>query len=114
MENCIFCKIINKDIPSKKIYEDEFVYAFNDINPVAPTHVIVVPKNHIDSINDVNSNNSMVISKIFDSIPKIAKDLKILNDGYRIISNVGKNGGQTINHIHFHIIGGIPLGDKII
>lgn len=114
MKDCIFCKIINKDIPSKKIYEDEFVYAFNDINPVAPTHVIVVPKNHIDSINDVNSNNSMVISKIFDSIPKIAKDLKILNDGYRIISNVGKNGGQTINHIHFHIIGGIPLGDKII
>lgn len=114
MENCIFCKIINGEIPSAKVYEDEFVYAFNDIKPVAPIHVIVVPKEHIESVNDICSANSMCISKVFETIPKIAEKLNIAKDGYRVVANVGENGGQTVRHVHFHIIGGIKLGEKII
>jgi histidine triad (HIT) family protein len=114
MENCIFCKIINGEIPSAKVYEDEFVYAFNDIKPVAPIHVIIVPKEHIESVNDICLENSMYISKVFETIPKIAEKLNIAKDGYRVVANVGENGGQTVKHLHFHIIGGIKLGEKII
>ncbi|GAA0078761.1 histidine triad nucleotide-binding protein [Clostridium sp. CTA-5] len=109
MGDCIFCKIINGDIPSKKIYEDEFVYAFYDINPEAPTHFLVIPKQHIESVNMLNENNINVISHIFKTIKKLAKELGISEKGYRIVNNCGEDGGQTVNHMHFHVLGGRNL-----
>ena len=114
MSDCLFCKIINGVVPSKKVYENEFVYAFNDINPVAPVHVIVVPKTHIESVNEINEENSESVEHIFEAIPEIAKELGIKEDGYRVITNIGENGGQTVKHLHFHIIGGTKLGDKLL
>lgn len=112
--DCLFCKIINGEIGSKKVYEDENVYAFCDINPVAPVHVIVVPKKHIASANEITDENKMDVANVFTAIPKIAEILNIKEDGYRVITNIGENGGQTIKHIHFHIIGGTRLGEKLI
>ena len=112
--DCLFCKIIAGEIPSKKVYEDEDVYAFYDINPVAPVHVIVVPKVHIDSVNAIDEENSDAIKHIFEAIPKIAEVLSVKEDGYRVITNIGENGGQTIKHLHFHIIGGTKLGEKLV
>ena len=110
--NCIFCSIINGDIPSKKVFEDENVYAFLDINPQAPVHALVVPKAHITSADDITANNSSVIAKIFEAIPKIATELGLKN-GYRIISNVGEDGCQSVKHIHFHILGGKKLSENM-
>ncbi len=112
--DCLFCKIAAKEIPSEKVYEDEFVYAFKDINPVAPVHIIVIPKTHIQSANEINEENSKNIQKVFEVIPQIAKIAIVDEPGYRVITNVGEDGGQTIKHIHFHIIGGKKLGDKLI
>ncbi len=109
---CIFCEIIAGNIPSTKVYEDDKILAFKDINPVAPVHIIVVPKVHIESANDVNSQNSDVISAIFEKIPEIAKSQGI--DSYRIINNCGDDAGQTVKHLHFHIIGGLEMGEKIL
>ncbi len=112
--DCIFCKILNGEIPSKKVHEDEFVYAFHDINPMAPVHVIVIPKEHIESANVVDETNSEHIKKVFEAIPHIAKELGVAEDGYRVITNIGENGGQTVKHIHFHILGGTKLSEKIV
>lgn len=109
MEECIFCKIIKKEIPSKKIYEDEFVYAFYDINPEAPVHFLIVPKEHINSVNDLNEKNINIISHIFKIINKLVLELGISESGYRIVNNCGVDGGQTVNHIHFHVLGGRNL-----
>lgn len=109
---CIFCEIIAGNIPSTKVYEDDKILAFKDINPVAPVHIIVVPKVHIESTNDVNSQNSDFISAIFEKIPEIAKSQGI--DSYRIINNCGDDAGQTVKHLHFHIIGGLEMGEKIL
>lgn len=111
--DCIFCKIVNGDIPSNKVYEDDTVLAFHDIAPQMPVHVIVIPKIHIDSALSVNAENSAVIGHIFEVIPKIAKDLGLEN-GFRIINNCGKDGGQTVGHIHFHILGGRTLGEGLV
>ena len=111
--DCIFCKIVKGDIPSNKVYEDETVLAFHDIAPQMPVHVIVIPKTHIASAAEVNVDNSAVIGHIFEVIPKIAKDLG-LDNGFRIINNCGKDGGQTVNHIHFHILGGKTLGEGLV
>ena len=111
--DCIFCKILNGEIPSKKVYEDEFVYAFHDINPMAPVHVIVIPKEHIESSNMVDETNSINVAKVFEAIPRVAKELG-LEDGYRVITNIGENGGQTVKHIHFHILGGTKLAGKLV
>ena len=111
MENCLFCKIIAGDIPSTKVYEDEYVYAFRDINPQAPVHVLVVPKEHIAGADEINSENSGLIAKIFEVIPKIAA-AEGLKNGYRIINCCGEDGGQTVFHIHFHILGGKKLSDS--
>ena len=108
--DCIFCKILNGEIPSKKVYEDEFVYAFHDINPMAPVHVIVIPKEHIESANALNSENSQYVAKIFEVIPKIAEELGFAKDGYRIVNKCGQNGGQTVMHLHFHLTGGRQFG----
>ena len=107
--DCLFCKIIAGDIPSSKVYEDEYVYAFNDIAPQTPTHILVVPKTHICCADAVNADNSIYVAKIFEAIPEIAKAAGLTN-GYRVVSNIGADAGQTVRHIHFHIIGGATLG----
>ena len=112
-ENCLFCRIIKGDIPSAKVYEDDYVFAFRDINPQAPVHVLVVPKAHIASMAEVNAENSVYVAKCFEAIAKIA-DSEGLGDGYRVISNCGENGGQSVMHLHFHLIGGVRLSEKIL
>lgn len=112
--DCLFCKIIAGEIPSKKVYENDYVYAFHDINPAAPIHVIVIPKIHIESVNAVDNTNSEYVKHIFESIPKITEILNIKEDGYRVITNIGENGGQTVKHLHFHIIGGTKLKEKLV
>lgn len=109
MEDCIFCKIINGEIPSKKVYEDDRVYAFFDINPEAPTHFLVIPKEHIESANALNDDNIDIVSHIFKVINKLVVELKICDSGYRIVNNCGKDGGQTVEHLHFHVLGGRSL-----
>ena len=106
MENCLFCKIIKGEIPSTKVYEDEMVYAFNDIAPQAPHHIVIIPKVHIASANEINEENSKYIAHIFEVIPKFAKELGFDENGYRVINNCGKDGGQTVHHIHFHLTAG--------
>ena len=106
--DCIFCKIIAGDIPSTKVYEDELVYAFRDINPQAPTHILVIPKAHIAGVCDITAENSSVVAHIFEIIPQIAK-AEGLTGGYRVVSNCGKDAGQTVFHLHFHILGGKEL-----
>ena len=108
MSNCLFCKIIAGEIPSTKVYEDELVYAFRDINPQAPTHILVIPKVHLDSVNAVTAENSAVAGHIFTVIPQIAAAEGLVN-GYRVVSNCGPDAGQTVNHLHFHILGGHEL-----
>lgn len=109
---CLFCEIINGNILSNKVYEDEMIYAFKDINPVAPVHVLVVPKVHIDSVNELTPETSKYVAHIFEKIPEIAKSQGI--DSYRIINNCGKDAGQSVMHLHFHLIGGVELGEKIL
>lgn len=106
MENCIFCKIINGELPSTKIYEDDKILAFKDIEPEAPIHVIVVPKSHICGVNMIDESNSEIISYIFSKLKEITNILGVHDTGYRIICNSGKDGGQTVPHLHFHILGG--------
>ena len=108
MSDCLFCKIIAGAIPSNKVYEDETVYAFRDIAPQAPTHILVVPKAHMDSCNAVTAENSSVVAHIFEVIPMIAK-AEGLENGYRVVSNCGADAGQTVKHLHFHILGGKQL-----
>lgn len=113
MENCLFCKIIAGEIPSAKVYEDEYVYAFRDINPQAPVHILVVPKEHIACAADVNEKNAGYAAKCFEAIAKIAK-AEGLENGFRIVNNCGEDGGQTVMHLHFHILGGMKFTDKIV
>ena len=109
MENCLFCKIIAGEIPSKKVYEDENVYAFHDINPNAPVHVLVIPKVHIASIQELTEENLSAVSAVLKVIPQIAKELGLAENGYRVITNCGEDGGQSVKHLHFHILGGKKL-----
>ena len=108
MQDCIFCKIASGEIPSTKVYEDDLCVAFNDLNPMAKVHVLIIPKEHIGCVNCVNDSNSAVIAHIFETIPKIAKDLG-LSDGYRVVTNCGAHAGQSVFHLHFHILGGEQL-----
>lgn len=109
MENCIFCKIVKGEIPSNKVYEDEKVLAFKDINPEAPVHVLIIPKNHIGSVNELTEESCDIISYIFIIAKNIAQKLGIADSGYRIVTNCGEDGGQTVGHIHFHLLGGRTL-----
>ena len=111
MEDCIFCKIVKGEIPSTKVYEDENVYAFKDINPAAPIHVLVIPKEHTTNILDTKSET---IAKIFEAINKIAKKEGFAKEGFRVINNSGENAGQTVMHMNFHIIEGKKLGEGIV
>ena len=106
--DCIFCKIVAGQIPSTKVYEDETVFAFRDINPQAPTHILVIPKAHIGSVAEINADNSAVVAHIFAVIPQIAA-AEGLTNGYRVVSNCGADAGQTVHHLHFHILGGQQL-----
>ena len=103
MDDCLFCKIIKGEIPSKKVYEDEYVYAFLDIAPQAPFHAVFVPKIHIGSPAEINAENSEYVAKIFEAISKTAENEK-LEKGFRVVANCGEDGGQTVGHLHFHLL----------
>ncbi len=103
--DCLFCKIINGDIPSKKVYEDDLVYVFEDIAPTAPIHYLLIPKEHIASAAEITSENSKIVAHIFEVIAKLAKDLN-LKDGFRVVNNCGESAGQTVFHMHFHLLAG--------
>ena len=110
--DCIFCKIVAGEIPSKKLYEDELCFAFYDINPQAPVHVLVIPKAHIASADEISSENSALVAHIFEMIPKLAATAGITN-GYRVITNCGEDACQSVKHLHFHILGGKPLSEQM-
>ena len=104
MEDCLFCKIAAGQIPSDKVYEDDTVYAFRDINPQAPTHVLVIPKEHIRSVSQISAENSAVVAHIFEIIAKLAKEQGM--ESYRVVSNIGDQAGQSVHHLHFHVLSG--------
>lgn len=107
MADCLFCKIAGGEIPSKFVYEDESVVAFRDINPQAPTHILIVPKKHIQSVADFQADDKDLAAHILiDVIPKLAKDFGVAENGFRVVVNTGEEGGQTVNHLHFHLMGG--------
>ena len=109
---CLFCRIIEGEIPSKKVYEDEYVYAFHDIAPMAPVHVLLIPKLHLDSVDAVTAENSVYVAKIFEAIPAVAKACGLEN-GYRVITNCGEDGCQSVHHLHFHLLGGKKLPETL-
>ncbi|NLY44078.1 MAG: histidine triad nucleotide-binding protein [Clostridiaceae bacterium] len=109
MADCIFCKIAAKEIPSSIVYEDDNIIAFKDINPAAPVHVLVIPKQHISSVLDLDEENVALVGDILLKCKKIAQDLGIAEKGFRIVNNCGREGGQTVGHIHFHVLGGRML-----
>ena len=113
-EDCIFCKIIKGEIPSSKVYEDEEILAFNDINPAAPIHILLIPKKHIKSLAELKDGDEKVIGKIYQVINKIAEKQGFKEKGYRVITNCGKDGGQEVEHLHFHLLAGKQLGEKIV
>ena len=114
MEDCVFCKIIKGEIPSNKVYEDEEILAFKDINPAAPIHILVIPKKHIASLVDMKEGDEILISKIYTVINKIAQDIGIDKKCFRVIVNCGEDGGQEVAHLHFHLLAGKKLGEKIV
>ena len=114
MEDCIFCKIIKGEIPSDKVYEDEDVLAFKDINPATPIHILVIPKKHIESLLKLQEEDYELVKKIHKVINKIAKDLNIEQEGFRVIVNCGKDAGQEVMHLHYHLLAGKKLGGKIV
>lgn len=114
MDDCVFCKIIKGEIPSNKVYEDEEILAFYDINPATPIHILVIPKKHISSLIDLTPDDGKIIAKIYETINKIAIDMKFAKDGFRVIVNCGKDAGQEVQHLHFHILAGKKLGTKIV
>ena len=114
MEDCIFCKMIKGEIPVNKVYEDDEILAFYDINPAAPIHILVIPKKHISMLTDLKEEDERLIGKIYTTINKIAEKEGFKEAGYRVIANCGKDSGQEVMHIHFHILGGKVLGDKIV
>ena len=113
MNDCLFCKIINKEIPSTIVYEDDDILAFRDIHPVTPVHVLVIPKKHITSLAEIQKEDEAIIGKIYTVINEIAKKEEILEKGFRVIVNCGEDGGQEVKHLHFHLLGGKKLGVKI-
>lgn len=110
--DCLFCSIVKGEIPSKKVYEDDMVYAFRDIHPMAPTHILIVPKCHIQSADEVTEENSPYVAHIFEVIPQIAK-AEGLTNGYRVITNCGEDGCQSVKHLHFHLLGGKKLPESM-
>lgn len=109
MSDCLFCKIIAGEVPSTKIYEDDTVYVFKDINPIAPIHYLLIPKEHISSAAEITPENSAVVAHIYEVAAQIAKE-EGLTDGYRIVTNCGENAGQSVFHLHFHMLSGVKMG----
>ncbi len=109
MNNCVFCQIIDGEIPSKKVYEDELCYAFYDIAPLAPTHFLVVPKKHLASAAEITEEDAALVGHIYAVIARLAKELGIA-DGFRVVTNCGASAGQTVHHLHFHVLAGRELG----
>ena len=114
MDDCLFCKIVKGDIPSNKVYEDDEILAFNDIQPAAPIHILVIPKKHITSLAYIEKEDENIIGKIYTVINKIAEEQHFKENGYRVIVNCGKDGGQEVMHLHFHVLAGKQLGEKIV
>ena len=114
MEDCLFCKIIKGEIPSNKVYEDEEILAFKDINPVAPIHILVIPKKHIGSLAHMEKEDEIIVGKIYGVINKIAEEQGFKENGYRVIVNCGKDAGQEVMHLHFHLLAGTKFGEKIV
>lgn len=114
MEDCIFCKISKGEIPSEKVYEDEEVLAFKDIHPAAPIHILVIPKKHIAKVTEIMPEDEALVGKMHTVINKIAKEQGFAEDGFRIIINCGRDAGQEVMHLHFHILAGAKMGPKII
>ena len=110
--DCLFCKIIDGASPSNKVYEDDMCLAFHDIAPQAPVHVLIIPKRHLASADEVSADNSAYVAHIFETIPVIAKELGLEN-GYRVITNCGEDGAQTVKHLHFHLLGGKKLSESM-
>lgn len=114
MDECLFCKIVKGEVPSDKVYEDDEILAFKDINPAAPIHILVIPKKHIASLADQKPGDEVIIGKIHQVINKISEEQGFKEDGYRVIVNCGKNAGQEVMHLHYHILAGTKMGDKIV
>lgn len=113
MTDCVFCKIIKKEIPAKIIFEDKDIVAFNDVNPIAPIHVLIIPKKHIVSVVDIKQEDTMLMGRLTMVAKKIAEDLKISEKGYKLLMRVGREGGQEVDHIHLHLLGGAKLAENI-
>jgi histidine triad (HIT) family protein len=113
MNDCVFCKIARKQIPADIVYEDEDVIAFHDAHPIAPVHILVIPKKHISSITDISDEDTLLMGKLIDTAKKVADDLKISEKGYKLLIRVGEHGGQEVGHIHLHLIGGTRLSEDI-
>ena len=114
MSDCLFCRILSGEIPSTKVYEDENVYAFRDIHHQAPTHILVIPRAHLRNLNEVNRENGDLIGHVFTAISKIGRSEGIAKSGYRVVANCGADAGQTVDHLHFHILAGTPMGEKLL
>ncbi len=114
MEDCLFCKIIKKEIPADVVYEDEEVLAFRDIHPAAPIHVLVIPKRHISKVTELTKEDGELLGKVYSAINLVAEKEGIKEKGFRVITNCGEDGGQAIGHLHFHVLGGKKLGEKIV
>lgn len=114
MGDCIFCKIIKREIPSDIVYEDDEIIAFKDIQPAAPIHILVIPKKHISSLVELEKEDEILIGKIYTVINKVAEEQGVKEKGYRVIVNCGKDGGQEVGHLHFHLLAGKKLGEKIV
>ncbi len=114
MEDCIFCKIIRKEIPSEIVYEDDEIMAFKDIHPAAPIHILVIPKKHIQSLAQLEEKDELLIGKIYTVINKVAEAQGVKEKGFRVIVNCGEDGGQEVGHLHFHLLAGTKFGEKIV
>ena len=114
MKDCLFCKIVKGEVPSNKVYEDDEILAFYDIDPAAPIHILVIPKKHITSLAHLEKEDEMLIGKIYGVINKIAEEKNFKEKGYRVIVNCGEDGGQEVMHLHFHVLAGTKLGEKIV
>lgn len=114
MEDCLFCKIIKGEVPSTKVYEDDNVYAFKDIKPKAPIHILIIPKKHIDSLADLTEEDKEYVWKIHKAMNKIAEEQGFKENGYKVVVNCGENAGQEVMHLHYHLLAGEKFGDKIV
>lgn len=114
MEDCLFCKIVKGEVPSNKVYEDDEILAFHDINPATPIHILVIPKQHITTHNDLEKEDIELMGKIHMVINQIAEEKGFKENGYRLIVNCGEDGGQEVKHLHFHILAGKKMGEKVI